>query len=126
MGRVLPRTRIRPFAALRWRRAAVSTRTRPQPSGADMRVRPWPLLLVLAALPALAAPVPDWVRESDAAARPMLEVIARFGPEGAQRIGVDGVDDKTVDLGPGYSERYRAALEAAAKELEATLPATRD
>ena len=91
-----------------------------------MRVRPWPLLLVLAALPALAAPVPDWVRESDAAARPMLEVIARFGPEGAQRIGVDGVDDKTVDLGPGYSERYRAALEAVAKDLEAKLPATRN
>ena len=91
-----------------------------------MRVRPWPLLLLLVVAPALAAAVPDWVRESDAAAQPMLRVIAQFGPEGAQRIGVDGVDDKTVDLGPGYSERYRAALEAAAKELEATLPATRD
>ena len=75
-----------------------------------MRIRPWPLLLVLAALPALAAPIPDWVRESDAAAQPMLRVMAQFAPEGAQRLGVEGVDDKVLDLGPTFSERYRAAL----------------
>ena len=91
-----------------------------------MRVRPWPLLLALLALPVLAAPVPDWVRESDAAAQPMLKVIAQFAPEGAQRLGVEGVDDKVVDLGPGHSERYRAALEATAKELEAKLATTRE
>jgi len=91
-----------------------------------MRVRPLPLLLALVAVPVLAAPVPDWVKESDAAAQPMLKVIAQFSPEGAQRLGVEGVDDKVVDLGPGYSERNRAALEAAAKELEAKLGSTRD
>ena len=91
-----------------------------------MRVRPWPLLLALAALPALAAPVPDWVRESDAVAQPMLKVIAQFAPEGAQRLGVEGVDDKVVDLGPNHGERYRAALETTAKDLEAKLAATRD
>jgi hypothetical protein len=74
----------------------------------------------------LAAPVPDWVRESDAAAQPMLKVIAQFAPEGAQRLGVEGVDDKVVDLGPAYSERYRAALEATAKDLEAKLATTRE
>jgi len=91
-----------------------------------MRIRPWPILLALAALPALAAPIPDWVRESDAAAQPMLRVIAQFAPEDAQRLGVEGVDDKVTDLGPGFNERYRAALEAATKELRANLPATRD
>ncbi|HET9155333.1 MAG TPA: DUF885 domain-containing protein, partial [Myxococcaceae bacterium] len=91
-----------------------------------MRVRPLPLLLALVAVPVLAAPVPDWVKESDAAAQPMLKVIAQFSPEGAQRLGVEGVDDKVVDLGPGYSERNRAALEAAAKDLEAKLGSTRD
>ena len=91
-----------------------------------MRVRSWPLVVLLLATSALAAPVPDWVRESDAAAQPMLRVIAQFAPEGAQRLGVEGVDDKVVDLGPGFGERYRAALESAAKDLEAKLPATRD
>jgi len=91
-----------------------------------MRVRPWPLLLALVAVPVLAAPVPDWVRESDAMAQPMLKIMAQFAPEGAQRLGVEGVDDKIVDLGPNHSERYRAAMEAAAKDLEAKLPTTRD
>src|SRR6516162_885618 len=95
-------------------------------SGADMRVRPWPLLLALVAVPVFAAPVPDWVRESDAMAQPMLQIMAQFAPEGAQRLGVEGVDDKIVDLGPNHSERYRAAMEAAAKDLEAKLPTTRD
>ncbi|HEY3588030.1 MAG TPA: DUF885 domain-containing protein, partial [Myxococcaceae bacterium] len=91
-----------------------------------MRVRLLPILLAFVAVPVLAAPVPDWVKESDAAAQPMLQVMARFAPEGAQRNGVEGVDDKVVDLGPGHSERYRAALEAAAKDLEAKLPTSRD
>ncbi|HEY1332739.1 MAG TPA: DUF885 domain-containing protein, partial [Myxococcaceae bacterium] len=91
-----------------------------------MRVRPWPLLLALLAVPVLAAPVPDWVRESDAAAQPMLKVRAQFFPEGAQRLGIEGVDDKVVDLGPGHAERYRAALETTAKELEAKLATTRE
>ena len=91
-----------------------------------MRVRPWSLLLALLAVPVLAAPVPDWVRESDAAAQPMLKVMAQFAPEGAQRLGVEGVDDKVVDLGPAHGERYRAALETTAKDLEAKLAATRE
>jgi len=91
-----------------------------------MRVRSWPLLLALVAAPVLAAPAPDWVRESDAVAQPMLKVIAQFAPEGAQRLGVEGVDDKIVDLGPGYDERYRAALAATAKDLEAKLATTRE
>jgi hypothetical protein len=91
-----------------------------------MRFRLVPVLLALVALPVLAAPVPEWVKESDAAAQPMLEVMARFAPEGAQRLGVEGVDEKVVDLGPGYSERNRAALEAVAKDLETKLQTTRD
>lgn len=91
-----------------------------------MRARPWLLVPLLLATPTLATAVPDWVRESDAAAQPMLRVMAQFAPEGAQKLGVDGVDDKVVDLGPGYGERYRAALEGVARELDGKLPATRD
>jgi hypothetical protein len=91
-----------------------------------MRVRRLPFLLVLFTASALAAPVPDWVRESDALAQPMLRITAQFLPEGAARLGVEGVDDKVIDLGPGYSERRRAATEAVIKDLEAKLPGTKD
>jgi len=91
-----------------------------------MRPRRSPFVLLLVASWAFAAPVPDWVRESDATAQPMLKILALFGPEGAQKLGVDGVDDKVVDLGPEVGPRYRAALEGAAKDLEAKLPTTRD
>ena len=65
-----------------------------------MHVRHWLVVSVLAAASALAAPVPAWVQESDALAQPMLKTQAQFSPEGAQKLGVEGVDDKTVDLGP--------------------------
>jgi hypothetical protein len=91
-----------------------------------MRVRPWSLLVALLALPALAAPVPDWVKESDALAQPMLRVMATFSPENAGQVGVEGVDEKVIDLGPGYRERRRAATEAVIKDLEAKLRATKD
>jgi len=91
-----------------------------------MRLRPWSLLIVLLAVPAFAAPVPDWVKESDALAQPMLRIRAQFYPEGAGRLGVEGVDDKVIDLGPRFSERNREATEGAIKDLEAKLPATKD
>src|SRR5678815_473995 len=52
--------------------------------------------------------------------------MAQFAPESAQRLGVEGVDDKVLDLGPTFSERYRAALETATRELQAKLSATRE
>ena len=91
-----------------------------------MLARSWPVALGLLTTSAVAAPVPEWVKESDAAAQPMLQVIARFAPEGAQRLGVEGVDDKVLDLGPGFGDRYRAALDEAAKGLEQKLATTRD
>ena len=83
-----------------------------------MRLRLSSLLFVLFAVPALAAPVPDWVKESDALAQPMLRISAQFHPEGAGRLGVEGVDDKVIDLGPRFSERHREATEAAIKDLD--------
>jgi hypothetical protein len=91
-----------------------------------MHLRLSSVLIVLLAVPALAAPVPDWVKESDALAQPMLRIRAEFNPEGAGRLGVEGVDDKVIDLGPRFSERRREANERAIKDLEAKLPATKD
>src|SRR6185503_8995840 len=52
---------------------------------------------------ALAAP-PEWVKRSNEHARVLLEVDAKFGPEGAGRIGVEGVDEAISDLSPGVNE----------------------
>jgi len=54
--------------------------------------------------PALAA---TWVEKSDAHAQVVLDVLAKLSPEGAGRLGVDGLDDEISDLGPGIEERSR-------------------
>src|SRR3546814_13024654 len=49
----------------------------------------------------------------------LLKVMAEFSPESAAELGVDGYDDRIVDLGPKVDERSRAALQAAILELRA-------
>lgn len=69
------------------------------------------------AMVANAAAPPAWVEESNRHAEVLLEVVARYSPEGASSFGVEGHDDEIVDLKPGYSERQRADLQAAEARL---------
>lgn len=82
--------------------------------------------LVVAALPAAAAPAPTWVQRSDENAQVLLEVLARFGPEGAGQLGIPGMDEKILDLSPGFEERVAAATRKAADELRQRLAAEKD
>jgi hypothetical protein len=66
------------------------------------------------AAPARAA----WVAQSDAHAQVLIDALSRFSPEAAARFGVEGFDDKTLDLGPRIHERSRAALTEARATLE--------
>src|SRR5262245_4957941 len=82
-------------------------------------------LVLLAPLPSLAdtpappaRPRPAWVVRSDENARVLMDVQARFGPEGASQVGMDGYDEQVFDLKPGRDERLRAALTAAVATLE--------
>src|SRR5204863_4948838 len=43
---------------------------------------------------ASAAPRPAWIAKSDANAQVLLDVIARFGPEFAGQIGINGLDEQ--------------------------------
>jgi hypothetical protein len=88
-------------------------------------------LLVALAI-ALAAPVataanaatpPAWVQESNRHAQILLDIMARYSPEGASFFGVEGHDDEIVDLKAGNSERQQADLQAAQSRL-ATVRAT--
>jgi uncharacterized protein (DUF885 family) len=82
--------------------------------------------LLLAAFPAAAAPAPSWVQRSDENAQVLLEVLARFGPEGAGQLGIPGLDEQILDLTPGFEERAAAATRKAAGQLRQRLAAEKD
>jgi uncharacterized protein (DUF885 family) len=72
------------------------------------------------AAPAAAAPArPAWIARSDANAQVLLESITQFAPEAAAQFGVEGFDDKTLDLGPRVGERSRQSLRQARTKLAA-------
>jgi hypothetical protein len=72
------------------------------------------------------ADTPAWVAESNRNAEVLLKVIAEFNPESAGEIGVDGFDDKVVDLQPKVHERSTAATQKAMTELQAIRARTKD
>jgi hypothetical protein len=76
-----------------------------------------PLLVLLQPALAVAAP-PVWVQKSDANAMLLLKRSAAFNPEEASHLGLDGYDDKSLDLGPQREERYRKAIADAIGELD--------
>lgn len=77
------------------------------------------LTLALAAAFAGAAEKPGWIAKSDANARLVLEALARFGPEGAGRLGIEGLDEQILDLKPGVVLRTLAAQRDIVATLEA-------
>ena len=66
---------------------------------------------------AMAAPTPAWIEESNRNAAVLLDVIARFAPESAGQLGVEGYDEAVIDLGPNVYERGQAAMRTAVEEL---------
>ena len=73
-----------------------------------------------------AAAEPAWVQESNRNSQLMLDVIARFSPEDAPELGVDGYDERVKDLGPRTVERTIEATQAAVDELRSRLAKTSD
>jgi len=69
---------------------------------------------------------PLWVVRSNQNAEVLLKVFARFSPEGAAQIGVEGLDEEIVDLKPGVQERGRRASQEAAEDLKKRLGVEKD
>ena len=90
-------------------------------------------MLVAAAFTLSATPTmaqDDWVQKSNEHAQIVLEAVARFNPETAGSIGVDGLDEEILDLREGLYEREIADSEQVLGELrirlaEETHPAVR-
>jgi len=66
---------------------------------------------------------PAWVAKSDAHAKVLVDVLARFGPESASQFGVEGLDKEILDLKPRRQERVQQELKAALADLEKRLAA---
>ncbi len=69
---------------------------------------------------------PAWIERSNADAKTLLDVIARFSPESASEFGLSGYDDKVADLKPGADQRSRAALVTAKSKLQSMLASEKD
>src|SRR5712692_2903407 len=82
-------------------------------------------IVVIGLTPAL-ADSPAWVAKSNQNARVLLEIIARYSPESAGRYGVNGLDDRIVDLSPKSDERRAREVKAAGETLRARLQSETD
>jgi hypothetical protein len=68
----------------------------------------------------------QWVTLSDQNTKLLLDVDARFYPEGAASLGISGLDDQTIDLKPEFQERHREAIERVVSELEKRMEQEKD
>ncbi|NNF15909.1 MAG: DUF885 family protein [Gammaproteobacteria bacterium] len=60
----------------------------------------------------------DWVAMSNKNAQIVLEIFAKYGPEGAASLGVDGLDEEIFDLNPKIYERSMADTRKILKQLQ--------
>jgi Bacterial protein of unknown function (DUF885) len=72
------------------------------------------------------ATLPAWVVRSNENTQVLLAVQARFGPEGAARIGLNGYDELILDLKPKINERAVQATREAIQVLKGRLAAEKD
>lgn len=75
------------------------------------------LLLAALSLPAVAAE-PAWVTKSNENAKVLLNVLAKYSPEGASNLGVDGYDEQITDMSRDQFEPNNRDLRAAIAELQ--------
>src|SRR5205807_1224835 len=69
---------------------------------------------------------PDWVKRSDAYTERVNKAEAQFTPESYGRQGVEGLDDKIIDLNPGYLQRSRNATNETIAWLKKSLVTEKD
>lgn len=83
------------------------------------------LSLAVLSLP-VAAAEPAWVTKSNANAKLLLNVVAKYSPEGAGSLGVDGLDEQITDFSRDQFEPSNKDTRAVIAELEKRLKAETD
>ena len=87
------------------------------------RVARWAAALTLSivslAVSAQTAPAePEWVLTSNGHAELLLQINAKYSPESASSLGIEGYDDQVLDLNPQFQQRFESDLEKATRQLE--------
>ena len=75
------------------------------------------LLVAALSLP-VAAAEPAWVTKSNDNAKVLLNVLAKYSPESASSLGVDGYDEQITDMSRDQFEANNRDLRAAIAELQ--------
>jgi uncharacterized protein (DUF885 family) len=84
------------------------------------------LPLCLLTVSAIAQDQPAWVQKSNRNAQLLIDIEARYSPEGAARMGVSGLDDKVTVLAADRNARRRQDYRDAKKQLETRMAAETD
>lgn len=79
------------------------------------------LIVIFSAVLATPASAQTWVEKSNEHAQFVLDVLAKLTPEGAGRLGVDGLDEEISDLNSGIHERSQKMSEDVLIELRQRL-----
>jgi hypothetical protein len=93
---------------------------------AHKRSLSWSTLLVLIVVAALSItvtqaqqPAPKaWIKKSNDYAQTLLKLTAKYAPEGAGRLGIEGLDDQVTQFPADRREKAKADQRAALAELE--------
>ena len=83
------------------------------------------LTVAVLSLP-VAAAEPAWVTKSNDNAKLLLNVVAKYSPEGASALGVDGFDEQITDLSRDQFEPTNKDMRAVIAEMEKRLRAETD
>jgi Bacterial protein of unknown function (DUF885) len=74
-----------------------------------------------------AAPItPSWVAQSNQNAQVLIQGLARFSPEGAGQLGVEGLDEQIIDLKPGFIDRQKQTIKESIQMLQGRLAQSTD
>ena len=68
----------------------------------------------------------QWITQSNEFTQLLLDVNARYAPEGVADAGLEQYDTAILDIKPGYAERQEADLTALAAKLEASRASVSD
>jgi hypothetical protein len=82
--------------------------------------------VALTSVIARAASQPDWIVESNKQAIPLLEENAKYAPENAASVGVDGHDTEVFDSKPNVVQRQEADLDVVISGYERALTSAAD
>ncbi|WP_243489251.1 DUF885 domain-containing protein [Massilia violaceinigra] len=90
----------------------------PTPIRTIRSVRAAVALAMLSLCAAVSAAEPAWVTKSNANAKLVLNVMAKYSPESASGLGVDGYDEQITDLSRDHFEQTNKDTRAVIAELQ--------